>query len=256
MPAMTDHESYSLVKTLVAADSGAGKTGALASLVDAGYNIRVLDFDNGLAPLRNYVKDKSKLANVHYITLRDELQLLAGKFSIKKANAFERAMTALDKGGGEWGSDDIPPLHKWTAKDILVVDTLGLMSRSCLLMVMQLNNAAMKNPELQHYGQAMENIEKFLGQVTSSSVPCNVIINTHLYRNDDSPKLYPEAIGSKLGPKVARYFDNFWSISMTGAKRTIKTSKDGLLALKCAKALSDEYDISDGYAKIFAEMLK
>lgn len=149
-----------------------------------------------------------------------------------------------------------PPLQKWTAKDILVVDTLGLMSRSCLLMVMQLNNAAMKNPELQHYGQAMENIEKFLGQVTSSSVPCNVIINTHLYRNDDSPKLYPEAIGSKLGPKVARYFDNFWSISMTGAKRTIKTSKDGLLALKCAKALSDEYDISDGYAKIFAEMLK
>lgn len=253
MPAMSDHESHNLVKMLVAADTGAGKTGALASLVDAGYNLRVLDFDNGLSPLRNYVKDKSKLANVNYITLRDELKLLGGKFTIAKANAFQRAMEALDKGGGEWG-EGVPPLKDWTPKDILCVDTLGMMSRSCLLMVMQINNAATKNPELQHYGTAMENIEKFIGQVTSSATNCNVIINTHLYRNDDSPKLYPEALGSKLGPKIGRYFDNYFSISMTGAARTIKTSKDGLLALKCAKALNEQYDISDGYAKIFKEL--
>lgn len=253
MPAMTDHESNHLVKMLVAADTGAGKTGALASLVDAGLNVRILDFDNGLSPLRNYVKDKSKLAHVNYITLRDDLKLLGGKYIINKANAFQRAMDALDKGGGEWGPD-VPPLKEWTAQDVLVVDTLGMMARSCLMMVMEINNAKMKSPELQHYGTAMENIEKFIGQITSSSTTCNVIINTHLYRNEDSPKLYPEALGSKLGPKIGRYFDNYFSISMTGSARTIKTSKDGLLALKCAKPLAEQYDVTDGYAKIFREL--
>jgi Tfp pilus assembly pilus retraction ATPase PilT len=51
MPSMLDHESNELVKILVAADSGSGKTGSLASLVDAGFNLRILDFDNGLSVL-------------------------------------------------------------------------------------------------------------------------------------------------------------------------------------------------------------
>jgi hypothetical protein len=45
---MLEHESNSIVKAMLAADSGSGKTGALACLVDAGFNLRILDFDNGL----------------------------------------------------------------------------------------------------------------------------------------------------------------------------------------------------------------
>ena len=253
MPAMTEHESGRLVKMLVAADSGAGKTGALSSLVDAGFNLRILDFDNGLSPLRHYVKDKSKLANVRYATLTDELKLTGGRFQITKATAFQIAMSLLDKGGGEWG-EDVGPLSTWTPRDILVLDTLGKMGRASLLLVMQVNGALAKQPEIQHYGTAMENIERFLGQVTSARTPCHVIINTHLTKDEGSQRLYPESLGSKLNPKIARDFDNFFSISMTGGARTIKTSKDGLLALKCAKPLGAEYTIEDGYAKIFREL--
>ena len=61
MPSMDQHESNHLVKIMIAADSGSGKTGSLAALVEAGFNVRVLDFDNGLSVLKGYTKDKSKL---------------------------------------------------------------------------------------------------------------------------------------------------------------------------------------------------
>ena len=64
MPNMLDHESHKLVKILNASHSGAGKTGALGSLIDEGFHLHILDFDNGLSPLKNYVKNKANLANV------------------------------------------------------------------------------------------------------------------------------------------------------------------------------------------------
>jgi hypothetical protein len=250
MGSLADHESNNLVKMLVAADSGSGKTGALASLVDAGLRLHILDFDNGLSPLKNYIKDKSKLGNVQYETLQDELQLVGGKFIIKKAAAFQRAMELFDKGHADWG----PAVKTMGPGDVLVIDTLGKMSKASLLLVMFINGALAKNPEIQHYGVAMENIERMLGQITSAAVGCHVIVNTHLTKEEGSVKLYPEAIGSKLNPKIARDFDNFFSISVSGTKRTIKTQRDGQLALKCAKPLQAEFDIDDGYAKIFREL--
>jgi hypothetical protein len=257
MPAFSAHESTSVVKLLLASDSGTGKTGALSSLIDAGYNLRILDFDNGLSVLKGFVKDKAKLDNVTYASLRDELKLSGGKFTIHRAKAFERAMEILDKGGATWGAgcENIPPLTSWTPKDILVVDTLSMMSRSCLFMVMALNNATTKSPELQHYGMAMENIERLVSQLTSEAVNCNVIINTHLYTSRDGLKQYPEALGDKLGPKLGRYFDNLITLSLTAGARNFKTKKDGLMACKTAIPLSDTYPIATGFADIFKALL-
>lgn len=98
MPSLEDHESKHIVKALIAADSGAGKTGGLASLVDAGLNLRILDFDNGLSPLKNYIKDKANLKNVYFQTYQDTVKLTGGRFAIQKADAFQRAMDFLDKG--------------------------------------------------------------------------------------------------------------------------------------------------------------
>lgn len=252
MPSMVEHESNSLVKILCAADSGAGKTGALAPLIDAGFNLRFLDFDNGLSVLKGYVKDKTKLANVHYKTLRDDFLLAGGRVGIKKAAAFQQGMDILDKGGDLWGAGSgIPPIKDWTPRDILIVDTLSGAGRSSLFMVMQANGAGMKQPEIQHYGTAMENIDRLLDMITSDAVKCNVIVNTHITSLEGTAKLYPEALGSKLPPKVAPKFDNFISLSITAGNRTFKTKKDGLLALKTAVPLADSYPIEDGWIKIF-----
>ena len=52
MPSLSAHQSNDYVKLLLCGDSGSGKSGALASLVGAGYKLRILDMDNGLDSLK------------------------------------------------------------------------------------------------------------------------------------------------------------------------------------------------------------
>lgn len=256
MPAMTEHESNSLVKAMIAADSGSGKTGALASLVDAGFNLRILDFDNGLSVLKGYVKDKSKLANVFYVDkLSDQLKLVGGRVGIQKAPAFQRAMDALDKGGKEfWGTDEIGPISTWTTKDILVLDSLTMAGRTSLQMVMQANAAGFKSPEIQHYGTAMENIEKWVQMLMADATPCNVIINTHITGVDGDARLYPDALGSKLPPKIGKHLDNLLGLRVKGGNRVFLTRQDGLLALKSAVPLPETIPIETGWVTIFEKL--
>ena len=74
MPSLAQHQSNEFTKLLIEGDSGSGKTGALASLVGAGYKLRILDMDNGLDSLKSFVmKDcPDKIDNVEFRTLRDE----------------------------------------------------------------------------------------------------------------------------------------------------------------------------------------
>lgn len=252
MPSMTEHESNDLVKILVASDSGSGKTGSLAALVDAGFNLRILDFDNNLAVLKGHVKDKSKLANVHYVDkLQDQLKLVGGRVGIIKAPAFQRAMDALDKGGEEYWGAPIPPLIEWTRRDILVLDTLTMAGRASLQMVMQANAAGLKNPEIQHYGTAMDNLEKWVQLLMSSLIPCHVIVNTHITGIEGDARLYPDALGSKLPPKLGKYCGNLIGLRLSGGSRKFLTQKDGLLALKTSVPLPETIPIETGWVAIF-----
>ena len=61
MPALGQHQSSDIVKMLFIGPSGAGKTGALASLASAGYNLRILDMDNGLDVLANVLNNPKTL---------------------------------------------------------------------------------------------------------------------------------------------------------------------------------------------------
>jgi len=250
---MTEHESSTLVKAMCAADSGSGKTGSLCSLIEAGFHVRILDFDNKLSVIRGHVKDKAKLANVHYVDkLQDSFQLTAGKLGIKKAAAFQRAMDALDKGGKEyWGSDTIPPLLQWTQRDILVVDSYSMAGRSALLMVMQANAAQFKTPEIQHYGVAMDDLEKWLQVLMSSAVPCHVIVNTHITGIEGEARLYPQGLGSKGPPNYGKHVDNLIGLRLVAGERKFLTKKDGLLALKTATPLAESYPIATGWVDIF-----
>lgn len=255
MPSMLEHESNSIVKAMLAADSGSGKSGALASLVDAGMKVRVLDFDNGLSVVKGYVKDKSKLANMHYVDqLQDQMKLLAGRIGIQKAPAFQRAMDALDKGGKEYWGADIPPLEEWGPDTVLALDSLTMAGRTSLQMVMQANAAGFKSPEIQHYGTAMENIEKWIQMLMSSAVKCHVIINTHITGVEGEARLYPDALGSKLPPKIGKHVDNLFGLRLVGGKRVFLTVKDGLLALKSAVKLDEQIPIENGWVTIFEKI--
>ncbi len=53
MPTLDQHQSAEVVKVLVIADSGAGKSGLIGSLANAGYRCFIADMDNGLDVLRD-----------------------------------------------------------------------------------------------------------------------------------------------------------------------------------------------------------
>ena len=49
------HKSAEYTKLMLVGDSGSGKTTALSTLANAGYNLRILDFDDGLSILPEFL---------------------------------------------------------------------------------------------------------------------------------------------------------------------------------------------------------
>lgn len=262
MPSLDQIASGGPVKLLIVGDSGNGKTGGLASLVDAGYKLRILDFEEGIAPLAGFVKDKEKLKNVSVHQLKDQFRIAGNQIAIKKAPAFQTGMGLLN----DWKEPDgatLGPIQSWGLDTIFVLDTLGSFSRSSLNMVLQANAKLTGNPEIQHYGTAMDNVEKSLDMLTNKElVPCHVVVIAHLayVEEKDSKgqpypaKAFPETIGAKLNPKVARKFNNMIALQRTGNQREYRTKTAGLVSCKTAVQIAEKYPLETGLAEIFRDL--
>lgn len=261
-PAYADADKPGIFKGLIVGETGVGKSGMLASLLDAGYKIRILDFDAGVDPIIGYAKQKNLLGNLDYVTLRDKFAISGSYLKVEKAPAFQHSMRLL-MGRDEW--EQFGPVETWGPDCILVMDTLGSASKSSFNMVLQANGVVVPSgqrggPEQSHYGTAQDNVERILMNLTNPDlVPCHVIVNAHwTYQpaGDGIDKPYPETIGKALNPTVGRKFNNMFSVSIRAGQRLIHVKKDGMIACKSSKPLKEEtYKIEDGMAKIFAEIV-
>src|SRR5882672_3993868 len=93
------HHSSTIVKLLLLGDAKSGKTTALASLVAAGYKLRILDTDNLLDPLIDKVRKTCPdfLDNIDYVTCRDKYINSPGGVKIDgKARAWTDALAILN----------------------------------------------------------------------------------------------------------------------------------------------------------------
>jgi hypothetical protein len=256
MPKLSDHQSNDYVKLLLTGDSGSGKSGALASLVKAGYKLRILDMDNGLDPLKTFVMREcpSMVENVEFRTLRDKRKTTASGVVIDgKASAWINMMKMLDA----WKYDDVDlgKPSEWGPDVIVVIDTLSFAADAAFDWAVSMNPGA-KDPR-QWYYTAQQQVESMLALLSSDGFATNVIVASHVRyttNEDGSNKGYPNAIGSALGPTIPRYF-NHWAQCMNRAgKRTIQTAATASFDLKNTKPFEIEktYDLSDGLAKFFA----
>lgn len=260
MPTLTAHQSNDFVKLLLTGDSGSGKSGALASLVSAGYKLRIVDMDNGLDSLKSYVmKDCPKLAdNVDFVTLRDDYETTKTGIKVKKPNAFVSAMKLLDNwtyNNGEFLDFSLGKPADFGPDCIVVLDSLSFFSDAAFNWAESMNPTA-KDPR-QWFYSAQQAVESALALLTSGSFRTNVIVSAHVRystSDDGRNKGYPNAIGSALGPTIPRYFNHWAQCENKAGKRTIRTAATAMFDLKNTKPfeMKADYDISTGLADFFA----
>lgn len=261
------------VKLIVASDSGAGKTGALASLCEAGYNVRIADLDNNSGILRGlvtdkespYVKRKAEVGKFlqSVVPISEERGLVNGKLAIKKATAWLRLSTLLEN--WEDGELKLGSITTWTPSDVLVIDTLTRAARAAMNMHLQMNGRLNQKPTLYDFGDAQGLIRSLLEILTAPEVNCNVIVNAHIdYGENKSgvPTEFPLTIGNALNPEVAIYFGSLLKIErqkrLVNNKqeefRVIRTVPTSPLGVKNAAPFSvkPDYPLETGLADYFA----
>jgi len=245
---------------LLEGDSGSGKTGALTSLVADGYKLRILDFDNGLETLKQFVlKECPQLIdNIEFRTLRDKWKASPdGPVVDGTPRAYIDGIKMLDK--WRYADVDLGVPAEWGSDCILVVDSLTFLSDAAYHFREQLTKSSSggKFDARAIYKDAQDAIENNIANLTSEGMRTNVIVISHVKyvdNPDGTRKGYPTAVGSALSPIIPRYFNTVALCqTKTGGKRTIQTAATAMIDLKNPKpfAAAKEYPIETGLAEFF-----
>jgi hypothetical protein len=259
MPSLSDHQSSRFTKLLLIGDSGSGKTGALTSLVKAGYKLRILDMDNGLDPLRVCCQRDcpDKIGNVEFRTLRDKRKATPiGSVIDGQPRAFVEALRMMDN----WKYDnvDLGPPAKWGEDTIFVIDSLSFLSDAGFDFREPLvpRSKDGKYDVRMVYKDTQDAIADILGLLTSETFQTNVIVTAHIRyvtNPDGTMKGYPNTAGSALSPTIPRYFNSTALCENTLGKRSIKTVATALVDLKnpAAFKMAPQMPIETGLADFF-----
>lgn len=268
MTKLSNHQSAQTTKLLLIGDSGSGKTGALASLASAGYNLWIIDLDNGLDVIRNLLLDpKSPYENgaaerVHFITLTDTRKNSGGKLIPASANTWQNVSKLLS-GELVWGEEGKVKAVDLTPQDVLVIDSLTFLSKAALNFVLSMNGRLGQKPFQSDWYDGQLAVEGLLETLYDKEIKCNVIVISHIVfiGEDNGPQQgYPATLGKALSPKVGRYFNSALQAKTVGVgvnrKRVIVTDTMGMVELKNSSPLNvkKEYPLSTGLADFFKDV--
>lgn len=272
MPAIENHRSSKTAKVLLLGDSGSGKTGACISLAAAGYNLRYIDFDNGLALVRNltsgasasYPPDVAK--RIMFQTFTNKMKNVGGKLVPGTANAWNRAVKNIEhwqefEPSGEPGVApkllvDLGPLTSWTPEDVLVIDSLSFAAIAAFNNILAMNNRLGQRAEQGDWFSAQQLVEGLLAKLYEDEIKCNVVVCAHInYRTGDDKvtRGQVESLGKALSPKVGRYFNDTIKTQTIAGKRSIVTVSDNEVELKSSapNSIKPRYPIETGLADYF-----
>lgn len=205
-------------KVLLIGKSGTGKTGSLAPLVAAGYNLRILDTDNGVRPLFSLLTDPrypyANLIKAKNIDLASAVQFIPVTTSMKLRSVEKRIPQA---GGGtklvserllapidakawttvldlldNWKDGDLNlgSVRTWTDKEVLVLDSFSTLSMCAYYFNQSLNGRLGARDEGFDYqrdiGGAQSQLRRLLELLYDSSIGCNVVVTSHITWVDES----------------------------------------------------------------------
>lgn len=247
------------IKLLYVGDSGTGKTGSLISLIEAGYDVRMLDMDNGAESLVHLIRHKcpERIDQFDYIALRDKFKAdpVYGIKTDGKPKAYTQAIKYLDK----WDDGSTPA--EWGPDTVFCLDTLGSFGRAAFLWAQGMNPSS-RDPR-QWYGAAQESIRTVLELLTSIEFRCHVIVMSHIQLVEVSEGVHKgqvSAIGKALGGDIPKVFNTLIQASSRGTgdniKRKIETKPNPLLDLKnpIPWELEKSLDLETGLATVFEKL--
>lgn len=248
MPKMSETRPSQSIKALICGQSGTGKTGALASLAEAGYKLRVLDFDNGLAPLFEYASPAAR-QRIVYETLKDPKAMVANVMKVIDPKAAMRAVSLLDRWKDSETGEDLGVPAKWDSDTIVVLDSLSLFGNACLDWVLKKN--AINIPRIQDWGEAQKIVSGAIELLTAPSFNPHVLVLTHIdYDKTDEGVIFrgaPSSLGQALKEQIPKHFN-----IMLGVNRKIYTKTALFVDFKFPKAgAKSEYPLDTGLREIF-----
>lgn len=241
MPTLDQHQSNKFCKLLVMGDPSAGKSGALTSLVKAGYKLAIQDYDNGLDSLKQFVMKEcpQNAHNVHYVTLQDKKKFQGtGIINDGIPTAFSRGMKLLDNWSKANGADeDLGKPKEWGPEWILVIDTLTFLSDATYDFFDALNPGAKDKRQI--YGLAQEALADMFDMLTSVDFKCHVIVNAHINYQENHlgiQKGFARSIGQALNSRISSWFNGAVLFESTGTganvKRIMRIPSNGIVELR------------------------
>jgi len=259
---------------LILGDSGKGKTGALASLAQAGYSLRVLDFDSGFIVALNIIRHKcpEALERTYFETLTDSFKNVQGRLVARTpVTAWSTAARLLSN----WKTEDydLGPVTSWGEDAVLVIDSLTHAGYAAMRFQQALNSKLGTNPTLPDWGIVQTMMLDLLSMLYSDDVKCHVIVNTHIdwrwedVKNEKGQVInrvlssaYPSAPGNKLPEKIGAFFNNALQVVSSGTgtaeRRQLITIPQDVLGLKNSNPgkVKRTYPIDTGLAEFFTDV--
>lgn len=271
------------VRIMLVGYPGAGKTGSLACLANAGYKFRILNFDGNknLQSMLMNVKPEF-MPNIDAVYLGDKMRANAagGSEPVGIPQAYLRGLQLMDSWSYEEDGEkvDLGASKDWGMDTIVVLDSLTSMGRACMNRAMKLLNKTPTTLTDRLWGIAMGEQEAFVEKLTSDYNNHHVIVLAHLkpvgpndVRAGDSDltkdlkqrtadllptRLYPSALGKALPPMIGAHFPTVILVEPEyrglTANRKLKFVPRSELDLKMpAPDLPKELGIEDGLLQVF-----
>lgn len=279
------------VSMLAVGYPGSGKTGMIAALLNAGYKVRMLDFEGNVDPILEYT-DPKFLKNFDAVLLEDEMRMGAQHMEpVGIPTAFNRALQLMN----EWKYKDatgkeinLGKSAEWGPDTVVLVDSMTGLGEACMRRAMKMMNVTGGQASIAVYNAAVADQTEFIKTVNKKGRRHHVIFLAHLAmigpenpmssKSEDQDvkelkmqialekaeliptRLYPKAVTKSMSTSIHKEFPVMVevvrkAIAGNKTKRVIRTTSGTELDTKFpAKNSEAEYPIDTGLATIFEHL--
>lgn len=248
MPGFEKHESANRTKVMLLGDSGAGKTSRAADLANAGYKVFILDFDDKLDILKEYLTEEG-VKNVQYVTVKEEAQGTPTAWKTAKDLIWKKWVDPETK-------EDFGKVKDWGPDAVLFIDSISFMGEAAKNYAGSMNGkpvyAQLSQPE---WGDAIRYVESTLDYLMSKTIKCNVVMTALPIAIDDEnevSRIYPRCVSKNFSTVVGKFFNDMIGIkSKRDGSRIFRTVSDARTEYKTSRPSKVDKEMPANLAEYF-----